>query len=94
MGTIIAILAILIGGVMLAVVLSGSGSRQLQQRFIEMGELQGKTLDEILIKVGQPNLMTAAQDGKIYQWKRPKYRIALLFDKNNICKGVTHEMTA
>lgn len=70
----------------------------LQQDFIAMGTLAGKTLDEIKEKVGAPNAIqscTVAETGKsgsLCTWSKLPYSITLLFDENNICIGVNKEI--
>ena len=72
----------------------------LKQDFIAMGELRGKTLDEIKQKVGAPKATfscTAAETGKpgtLCTWQEPTYSITLLFDENNVCLGVNKEISA
>lgn len=72
----------------------------LQQDFIAMGNLVGKTLDEIKAKVGEPNAInacTVAETGKpgsLCTWSNAPYSITLLFDEDNKCLGVNKEISA
>lgn len=72
----------------------------LKQDFIAMGELRGKTLDEIKQKVGAPKATfscTTAETGRpgtLCTWQEPSYSITLLFDENNVCLGVNKEISA
>ena len=72
----------------------------LKEDFIAMGELRGKTLDEIKQKVGAPKATfscTAAETGRpgtLVTWAEPSYSITLLFDENNVCLGVNREISA
>ena len=64
----------------------------LAQKFRALGTLDGKTKEEIIAKVGKPNSISASLDGdQVLQWLSTGYHIALIFDKDNICKGVSHE---
>ena len=64
----------------------------LQQKFIKLGILKGKTLAEIQNACGAPNSISMGVDGvKIYQWIATGYHIVLLFDENDICLGVSSE---
>lgn len=71
----------------------------LQQDFVAMGNLAGKSLDEIKAKVGEPSAMSACKvaktdkSGTLYTWAKAPYSITLLFDENNICLGVNQEIT-
>lgn len=63
----------------------------LQQKFESLGQLPGKTREEIIAVVGPPNSMSAAGDGKtLLQWMTPDYHVALLFE-GEACLDVTHE---
>ena len=72
----------------------------LQKDFIAMGNLAGKTLDEIKTKVGEPNAIDACtvantgKPGSLCTWSSSPYSITLLFDENNICLGVNKEIRA
>ena len=64
----------------------------LQQKFIKLGTLKGKTLNEIQSACGAPSSISRGADGvKIYQWMATGYHIVLLFDENDICLGVSSE---
>lgn len=73
--------------------------KMLQQDFVALGNLQGKTLDEIKEKVGAPNAIqscTVADTGKngsLCTWAKLPYSITLLFDESNVCLGVNKEIT-
>ena len=80
--------------------LTSAKGNLLQQDFIAMGNLAGKTLDEIKAKVGNPNAITACtvadtgNPGSLCTWSNAPYSITLLFDENNICLGVNKEIRA
>ncbi|MBR5278105.1 MAG: hypothetical protein IKU23_02440 [Clostridia bacterium] len=64
----------------------------LQQKFVKLGTLKGKTLSEIQSACGAPSSVSSGADGvKIYQWMATGYHIVLLFDENDICLGVSSE---
>ena len=64
----------------------------LQQKFIKLGTLKGKTLSQIQSACGNPSsVSTTAYGTKVYQWMTTGYHIVLLFDENDICLGVSSE---
>lgn len=66
----------------------------LNQKFVSLGTLKGKALSEITSVVGQPSAVSTTGNGKILrQWQATGYHIALLFDENDICEGVTSEIS-
>ena len=80
---------VLYGIISFAVRLPGMG---MQKLFQDLGELKGKTLAEIQSKVGSPTAVSATGDGRtVRQWMATGYHIALIFDENEICQGVSHE---
>ncbi len=87
----------LIGGLVLAGVISAmvkQPGRNLNSKFISLGELKGKTKEEITSVVGPPNSISATPEGKtVCQWMATGYHIALLFD-GEVCEGITHEFKA
>lgn len=72
----------------------------LREDFIAMGNLRGKTLDEITAKVGAPSAITSCtvaetgKPGSLCTWAKSPYSITLLFDENNVCLGVNNEIKA
>ena len=66
--------------------------RALRKRFVALGTLKGRTRREIVKAVGEASSETALPDGRtLLQWRATGYHIALLFEKNGRCYGVTHE---
>ncbi|MBR4295376.1 MAG: hypothetical protein IKT56_00885 [Clostridia bacterium] len=64
----------------------------LQQKFINLDTLKGKTFSEIQSACGSPNSTSVNANGvKIYQWMATGYHVVLLFDENDICLGVSSE---
>jgi len=70
----------------------GASGKILQQKFIRLGTLKGRTRVEIIAAVGPPSAQSFTHDGgQLLQWMETGYHIALIFDVNGICGGVTHE---
>lgn len=68
----------------------------LKNKFVSAGTLRGRSKAEIIALVGRPTSVSGADAGKtLLQWMDStgsgSYHIALLFDQNDICEGVTHE---
>ena len=64
----------------------------LHHKFLSLGNLEGKTLAEIEQVCGEASASSFGEHGvKIYQWLASGYHIVLLFDKNDICLGVSFE---
>lgn len=85
----------LVGGLVLFGIISlfvrapGAG---LSQKFVALGNLQGRSYSEIVAVVGAPSAISATADGgSVRQWMASGYHIALLFDANEVCLGVSHE---
>lgn len=65
-----------------------------KKKFVSLGTLQGKTLEEIVAVVGQPCAISAIGDGKVLrQWQATSYHIALIFDQDDICLGISSEIS-
>lgn len=78
--------------------LLGAKSTLLQKDFQKLGDLRGKTLDEIVSVVGNFSSEKSCnitdrnnEQGKIYIWTSDKYEIALLFGSDGRCIGVNKE---
>ena len=64
----------------------------LNKKFVDLGTLKGKKYSEIEKVVGKPNAVSTAKNGKIVrQWMRTGFHIALIFDENDVCEGVSHQ---
>ncbi len=69
-----------------------SPGRALHKRFVALGTLKGKTRKEIVRAVGEPSSEATLPDGRVVLlWRARGYQIALLFETNGRCFGVTHE---
>jgi hypothetical protein len=54
----------------------------LYQRFLTLGDLQGKTIQEVVRSVGQPSASTPrVNGGRMLEWKAGSYSVELEFDK-------------
>ena len=69
----------------------------LQAKFANLtkdtnGVIAGKTYDEVVAACGAPTSVSPMGDGgKLCQWMATSYHIALLFDAENVCIGISHE---
>jgi hypothetical protein len=71
--------------------ITGPG-RELHARFVALGEMTGKTADEIICAVGQPTSRSSMAFGQmLLQWQAPGCHMALLFDANGQFIKITHE---
>lgn len=91
----------IIGGIILHFITSAvvkAPGDILQVKFSKLtkdtnGVIKGKTYDEIVAVCGAPNSVSPVGDGtKLCQWLATGYHIALLFDENNVCLGISHEV--
>lgn len=65
----------------------------LNNKFISLGVLQGKTYDEIIKVVGPPSAVETIENGQtLHLWNHRGYMIRLIFDKHNICLGINEEI--
>ncbi|MBU5626980.1 hypothetical protein KQI82_08685 [Oscillibacter sp. MSJ-2] len=91
MGFILPIIGglVLYGFISFCVKLPGKG---LNAQFVELGNLKGKSFKEITDKVGMPSSISSMGDGTtLKQWMATGYHIALEFDENDICLGISSE---
>ena len=66
----------------------------LNSKFVKLGTLTGKSLSEITRVVGPPSAVSAIGNGKtLRQWQETSYHIALIFDENDICEGISSEIS-
>ena len=93
-GTEVALIALVAAGLIAVMVpyVFRSPGRALRKRFIALGTLKGRTRRDIVKAVGEPATETTLPDGRtLLQWRATGYHIALVFEKNGRCFGVTHE---
>ncbi len=80
----------LLYGIIRAIILAPG--EVLKQKFRDLGDLRGKSLEEIVAVVGTAQSLSGAADGRtIVQWMSAGYHIALIFDADAKCEGVSHE---
>lgn len=66
--------------------------RRLCERFKALGDMTGKTVDEIVAGVGSPTSRSAMAHGQVLlQWQATGYHVALLFNAEGRMVGITHE---
>lgn len=66
----------------------------LQGKFAKLGNLKGKSYSEIQRECGKESAISHMPDGKkLIQWQATGYHIALIFDENYICEGITDEIS-
>ena len=90
------IIAIISGLVLYAVIneLVKAPGRSLQRKFVSLGNIKGKSKNQIISVVGPPKSFSAAPNGKtLCQWMATGYHVALIFN-GDICEGITHEFRA
>lgn len=76
-------------------IVRGKGA-SIQAKMVSLGTLSGKSYSEISAVVGPANSVSSRADASgnkviLRQWIAPSYHIALLFDQNDICLGVSSE---
>ena len=62
------------------------GGKELRRKFEALGELTGKTKQEIVAAVGSPSAISGTADGKtLCQWMKTGFHIALIFN-GEVCE--------
>jgi hypothetical protein len=93
-GTQLALVALVLAALVAIVVpyVFRSPGRALRRQFVALGSLKGLRRAEIVKAVGEPAIETPLPDGRVLlQWRATGYHIALVFEPNGRCVGVTHE---
>ena len=68
-----------------------SPGRELHARFQSLGDMSGKTLDDVVSVVGPPSSGSSIAFGHtLLQWQATGCHVALLFDRNNQFVSVRH----
>jgi hypothetical protein len=66
--------------------------RELHQRFVSLGDMTGKTVDEIISVVGQPSSYSSMAGGQmLVQWQATGCHLALLFGRDGKMVRITHQ---
>ena len=84
----------IIGGLILYAIISAgvrAPGRSLGNKFASLGNVQGKSYREIVAICGAPTSVSTVEGGKLCQWMATGYHIALLFDADDKCLGISHE---
>jgi hypothetical protein len=92
-------MTLLIVTLLIFVLLANSGkgrgnARGLSRRFQALGNMYGKSKDQIVEAVGEPTSVSFIGRAKLMQWQVPGYHIALRFDEDDMFAGITHEYAA
>ena len=69
-----------------------SPSRILRRNHRKLGDVRGKTIDEILAVLGQENELEIFQEiqsgvASVRKWRSPRYEVELAFDEWDVCLG-------
>ena len=66
--------------------------RALHHRFLALGDMTGKTADEIVAAVGRPNSVSSMASGSaLLQWQATGCHMALLFGPDGKLVKITHQ---
>lgn len=66
-------------------------SRKLRRKFEELGQIPGRSVEEIIKHVGPPNVREKIHAGReMLQWRRINFQVILAFT-NGVCDGVDYE---
>uniref|UniRef100_A0AAU2VTH8 Uncharacterized protein n=1 Tax=Streptomyces sp. NBC_00008 TaxID=2903610 RepID=A0AAU2VTH8_9ACTN len=69
----------------------GLSGHRLQQSFAELGDLTGRTADEVISSVGAPISQSMMGPGQtLIQWQSGSYHIGVLFEQGQFA-GITSE---
>lgn len=66
--------------------------REMYERFKALGDMNGKTLTQIIAAVGSPTSISSAADNQqLIQWLATGFHTAILFDDQERFVGITHQ---
>jgi hypothetical protein len=84
--------AFVIGGILAAIQQAAvtSPGRDLHAKFVALGNVVGKTRDEIVASVGEPTSISSIPGGVLLQWQATGCHMALKF-MGDKCQGYTHQ---
>lgn len=69
-----------------------SSGRELSLRLLALGDLRGKSADQLIEILGPPSSISSMAAGRtLVQWQRTSYHVALLFDARGQFVKITHE---
>jgi hypothetical protein len=63
-------------------------------RLRALGDIRGVPLDDMVWHLGPPNSRSAGAGYTLLQWMREGYHLAMSFDAEGKCEGITHEFSA
>lgn len=93
------VIILLIIGALLLIGMFASGARarsqgrELHLMTISLGDVTRHDYGTIVRTLGNPNAISSIADGgRMVQWIRPGYRVAMSFDKDDRCLGIDHEV--
>lgn len=88
MKTFAAIILYALATSFLAAVIYAARSVRLQNRFVRLGALRGRHLEEIVRAAGQPShRVRTAPNRELLEWRRVGFHIALVFT-DDLCEGM------
>lgn len=70
----------------------------MANKFVKLGNIQGKPISEIVRKVGKPTSISSRAGGQLYQWIKTSiffrsYHYAISVDADGNAIGYTHQFT-
>ena len=65
--------------------------RSLSQKFISLGIMSGKHMNDIIDVVGPPNSRSPVGNKLLLQWIATGYHISIMFDENGFYEKITSE---
>lgn len=72
-----------------------ASARGLQKAFLSLGNVMGKTEEEVSAVVGPPNSRNAMAGGYLLQWMATDvggaYHVSLMFGPDGRCQGIVGE---
>jgi len=69
-------------------------ARELQKKFVSLGNMQGMTKTEIISHCGKFSGISYIEGGTVCVWQRPGYRISLVFDSQDKVVRIASEAAA
>ena len=91
MATALTVLAYLLVASLLVAAILAMRSARLEQRFVKMGTLKGRSLDEIVRIAGKPSHRGRIDARReLLEWRRIRFHLALTFT-DGVCDGVAYQ---
>lgn len=90
MNTFAAVILYALAASVLMAVIYAARSVRLQNRFLRLGGLKGRHLEEILRVAGKPShRVRMARNRELLEWRRVGFHIALMFT-DGMCEGMEY----